>query len=119
MFDVINKTHIVMHAGDTGRLTIRLSGYSYESTDRAIFCVRNHKKEKVIERELEIENNAVVIEFAHGDTKGLPPAEYKWDIRTYVDPTRDDHEKINGGTGVGTPRDSSYILTILEPVGDA
>lgn len=119
MVKVIPQTkEIRMYGGDTGSISVRPKGYSFESADRALFTVKNHKKEEVMSRLLPIENGVVTIRFEHGDTKDLPAGEYKWDLRFYIQPQYDQQEKLIGGEEVETPG-SPYILTIKDTVGKA
>ena len=118
MFNVNPETKtITMHRGDTGEVTIRVSGYTYGEDDRALFCVKDQNGGEVIKRVYEMTDNAFVVEFANADTDYLSPGSYKWDVRYVVDPQYDPVSgEIIDGDGVGTPG-SPFQLIILSTVG--
>ena len=120
MVDPNTKT-IRMHRGDTGSLTIRVTGYTYGEDDRAVFTVKSPSGTVVMERVYPLAENAFVVTFANGDTDYLAAGNYKWDVRYVVDPTYVDG-KITDGPGVATPRDPSnperaFDLILYDTVG--
>lgn len=126
MFEINARTkEITMHKGDTGTLTVNATpvGFSFTENDRAIFTVKRSSTE-VMRQELEIEDNAVVIEFANSDTDGLRADTYRWDIRFVINPTLDEdgHVVCEEGTdkndGVWTPDGAPFKLTLLDVVGN-
>lgn len=117
MFNVDPDTKkITMHRGDTGEMTVTATGYSYESTDRALFTVKNKNGTEIIRRVYQMTNNAFVVAFANADTDGLTPGNYEWDVRYVVNPQYDTSGNIDDGTAVTTPG-SPFKLELLSTVG--
>lgn len=116
--DSENKT-IKMSRGDTGTMTIGLSGYPFEATDVALFTVRNAaNKEVKMRRELPIEDGIVTIRFVNSDTDSLDPGKYEWDIRVVLEPLYDsqNNNELYDGEEVITPEEP-MILTLVGTVG--
>lgn len=113
--DAESKT-ITMHRGDTGEMTVTVTGYTYGPDDRALFTVKDMSGTEVIRREYAMENNAFVVVFANADTDYLSPGTYSWDVRYIVDPDYDSNGKIEDGDAVSTPG-SPYTLRLLSTVG--
>lgn len=118
MFVVNPSTKTIrMHRGDTGEVTIRVSGYTYGEDDRALFTVKDNAGSEIMKRVYEMEDNAFVVEFTNADTDYLSPGVYYWDVRYVVDPQYDQTTgEIIDGDGVGTPG-SPFQLIILSTVG--
>lgn len=106
---------IFLRQGDTGAITIKPKGYDFGTDDRALFTVKDRKKAVKMERLLPIEENAVVITFAHKDTYEWEPGEYKWDVRWLVGPVYDNQE-LDDADDVDTP-DSGFLLVVMDTVG--
>lgn len=98
----VDGTSISIMQGDTGTVTIQTSGVNFESTDRALFTIKDNNRNAVRRNILEITNNAVTISFTHDDTKAMRIGDYTWDIRFIVDPEYEDEEIVDG-TVIDTP----------------
>lgn len=113
----VNDTKITLSRGDTGTVTIGVSGYTFDSNDRALFSIRNGSGTIVIQRAYEIINNEVEIEFVNSDTDQLPSGNYEWDIRFIIDPMYDENNQIyDGAGGVITPN-TPMKIELLPTVG--
>ncbi len=108
---------ITLHRGDTGELTVTLSGYDFSNVvARALFSLKRAGvvvKEQVYEID---ENNQFVVEFANEDTDYVSPGAYEYDVRVVIDPEFDDDGNIVTGTVVRTP-DDPLPVTIKRTVG--
>ena len=118
-FCVNEKTfRIDILAGDTASMTITLTGYDFQPSDRALFTVaRKDDEEVVLSKELEFYNNELVVRFASEDTNFLDPdCEYEWDVRAIINPNYDEHGSIIERDGVSTPG-SPYKFVVHKTVG--
>ena len=107
---------ITLNRGDTGEVTITITGYTYGTDDRALFTVKDGSGAVQMQRIYEFTDNAFVIEFANADTDFLSPGIYYWDVRCVIDPQYDGQGNIVDGDEVATPG-SPYQLIILSTVG--
>ena len=115
MFSVEGNT-IRMSRGDTGTVTVGVSGYTFSSNDRVLFTVSGGGEVK-IRRELQIVNGEVTIEFVNSDTDSLNPGNYSWDLRFVMNPTYDQTSgMIIDGDEVNTP-ELPMPLVLLPTVG--
>lgn len=113
----IEGNKIILSRGDTGIVTIGVSGYTFSSIDRALFTVSDGGGEVKMRRELEIEDNVVTIEFVNSDTDSLPSGTYQWDIRFVMNPIYDSESgEIMDGDEVNTP-ELPMTLQLLPTVG--
>ena len=105
----VEGTTITLSRGDTGEVTIGVTGYSFGSNDRALFTVRNaSSKEVKMRRILEITNNTVTVTFVNSDTDSLDAGKYEWDIRYVINPIYDDGDIVDGDEVI-TPNDPMTI----------
>ena len=117
MFNVNPQTKkITMHRGDTGEMTVRVTGYTYGPNDRALFTLKNSSDTEIIRRVYTMTENAFVVEFANADTDGLTPGKYKYDVRYIINPQYDQSGNIDDGDAVSTPG-SPFELELLSTVG--
>ncbi len=108
---------ILLSRGDTGTLTIRETGATFASDDRAVFTVRDPQGGVVIEKVLEIDDGAVEVGFENADTDSLAAGSYTWDIRYVVTPVYDTPSgRITGGAEVLTPKLPQKFI-VLPTVG--
>lgn len=118
MFNVDTTTgRITMHAGDTGSVIYTLSGYAFETGDKAVFTMKD--KNGRIRKQAVLTPNAddeIQVEFEYTDTYRLPPDTYKYDIRVFQGATLDDDGNVTDGEYVDTPVDGMDI-EILRTVG--
>jgi len=118
MFMIEGNT-ITLSRGDTGIVTIGVSGYTFGSNDRAIFSISGNSGQVAVRQELPIENNLVTVEFTNDDTDDWKPGDYEWDIRYVVNPIYDgsgDSRQIIDGDEVITPN-LPMKLKLLPTVG--
>ena len=89
MFDVNYDTGaITMNVGDTGSFEVEATRDDQETwtdDDRAVFTIKNAAGETVIERIYTLNNDdtgngVLLIEFHNGDTDGLEPGAYTWEL---------------------------------------
>ena len=115
MFNVEGNT-ITLSRGDTGTVTIGVSGYTFGSNDRALFTVAGGGEVKM-RRELPIVDGVVTIEFVNSDTDSLNAGNYSWDIRFVMNPMYDQESGlIYDGDEVNTP-ELPMPLVLLPTVG--
>ena len=112
----VEGTTITMHRGDTGEMTVTASGYAFESTDRALFTIKDATGTVIKKTYYEMEDNAFTVEFTNPDTDYLPAGIYSWDVRYIINPEYDSGGEIIDGDGVTTPG-SPYQLNLLNTVG--
>jgi len=111
-----DKKTITLNRGDTGEVTITVSGYTYQADDRALFTIKDSSGSVVKQTVYEMTDNAFTVEFANADTDYLSPGIYYWDVRYIVNPQYDAQGNIVDGDGVGTPG-SPFQIIILSTVG--
>ena len=117
MFTVDPTTKkITMHRGDTGSLTIHVTGYTFGTDDRALLTIKDSSGSEVMKRVYAMTDNSFDVEFANADTDYLPPSICHWDVRYIVNPDYDENENIIDGDAVYTPA-SPFELQILGTVG--
>ncbi len=117
MFNVDPTTKkITLHRGDTGEMTVTVSGYTYEANDRALFTVKDINGSEIIKRVYPMVNNSFTVEFVNGDTDYLSPQTYYWDVRYIINPTYDASGNIDDGDAVSTPG-SPFEMQVLSTVG--
>lgn len=120
MFNV-SGYHITMSSGDTGAIRVRgratLNGepYTFGSSDRALFSVKNGQGEIVKEVAAQMTGNNFVVNFVNSDTDDLAPGDYSWDVRYIIYPYYSGG-KIVDGNQVITPK-RPQVLTIESVVG--
>ena len=108
---------ITMHRGDTGEVTVKVTGHTFLSDDRALFTVKDPSGSKIIQRVYEMDDNEFTITFENSDTDYLAPGTYSWDVRYVTNPQYDpDSGEIINGDGVSTPG-SPYALILMGTVG--
>ena len=83
----VEGNKITLSRGDTGTVTIGVTGYSFLTTDRVVFAVRKAgSADLIMRRELPVENGTVTVEFKNSDTDSLPSGNYEWDVRFVMNP---------------------------------
>lgn len=108
---------ITMHRGDTGEVTINVTGHTFQADDRALFTVKDASGSEIIKRVYELDGNAFTVAFANSDTDYLAAGQYSWDVRYVINPEYDPETgEIIDGDGVSTPG-SPYALNLLSTVG--
>lgn len=117
MFTVDTTTKkIELHRGDTGKIGITATGYSFGAADRAVFTLKGPDGSVVKEEIHVMENNRFEVEFKNADTDYLEPGTYEWDVRYSVNAVYDAEGKVVDGQAVGTPEDP-MAMVIRRTVG--
>lgn len=108
-------TTILMHRGNTGTLTINLSGYSFGNDDRVLFMMKSQSGTEVKSKVCQVENSAIEIEFVNTDTDYLAAGDYIYAITAATDPVYDEGGRIVNGSGVYTPEETNNkIIRVLD-----
>ena len=105
---------ITITKGDTAALTVRATNKTFASADRAIFTIATRGGEIVYEQEYALNNGAFTVTLTNAITDQWNPGNYRWQVRYVVTPTRDQEEKIDGGTEVITPWEPKDF--VVQPV---
>ena len=118
MFNVNEETGaITLSRGDTGALTISVTGYTFGANDRALFSIKNGQGTIVKQSAYAMENNEFTVTFYNADTDSLNPGGYTWDVRYVINPYYDAGGNIVDGDQVLTPN-LPMDVNILSVVGD-
>lgn len=118
MFNVEGYS-ISLSRGDTGAIKITAdTEYTFASTDRALFSIKNAIGEVVKQQASAIDaNKSFVVGFFNADTDNLAAGVYSWDVRYIIHPYYDDDGNIIDGDQVITPR-QPMEMQILQVVGE-
>ena len=122
MFQV-NGYNIILSRGDTGALKVNaeatLDGepFTFSSTDRALFSIKNSQGEIIMQKQCEMTNNAFTVYFLNSDTDSYAPGAYSWDVRYIINPYYDANGRIIDGDQVITPKEP-MVMNLLTVVGD-
>lgn len=90
------RRRLIIPRGDTGFFALPLTGHLH-NTGVAVFDIFDPlTKTTVLEKEVPLDLNTqeIKVELKHEDTVNLEAKKYRWDIRIYVNPVRDDDDKI-------------------------
>ena len=88
---------LIIPRGDTGQLTVPLLASDSTAPQIAIFSILDLINQKTIyQSQATINNDMVVIDFSHENTKDLPLGQYVWDIKVYTNPQYKNNKLING-----------------------
>lgn len=108
-------TTILMHRGNTGTLTISLTGYTFGNDDRVLFMMKSRSGSEVKSKICQVENGAIKIPFINTDTDYLAPGDYIYAITAATDPVYDEDGKIVNGSGVYTPEEiNNKVIRIYD-----
>lgn len=127
MFE-INGTRIRLTQGDSGLLTIAVSGVQLTDNDRAVFsmckALRGDGRWKkmgaaFLEAVLtpDIKRNVFQMPFVPGDTEKWPIGRYLWDVRVYLDAV-EENGRVTDAREVITPFPPSEMM-IERTVGNS
>ncbi len=97
-------TTILMHRGNTGILTINLTGYSFGNNDRVLFTMKSLSGSEIKSQICQVVDGAIEIPFINTDTDYLAPGDYIYAITAATDPVYEDGRIVNG-SGVYTPEE--------------
>lgn len=109
----IDRHGIEMTRGDSARVLIRVKGRELPEGTQAVFTVKDTPWEPcspVIEKVLDVVDDAVSLVLEPADTETLHPGHYVWDLR--LKEPRDD-----GGQEVLTPMEYA-AFKIVEAIGE-
>ncbi len=90
------RRRLIIPRGDTGSFSIPAL-HSITDNQVAVFSIFDPlTKTCVLEKEITLTGDAdlITVEIEHKDTVNLQAKKYKWDLRIYTNPERDDDEKI-------------------------
>lgn len=99
-------TTILMHRGNTGTLTIHLTGYTFGNNDRVLFMMRSQSGTEVKSKICQVVDRKIEIPFVNTDTDYLAPGDYIYAITAATDPVYEDGKIVNG-SGVDTPEETN------------
>ena len=118
MFSVDGYT-VTLSRGDTGAIKITAdTEFEFQSTDRALFSIKNAQGEIIKQQAFEIDaDKSFIVSFYNSDTDNLAAGSYSWDVRYIIHPYYDSDGKIIDGDQVITPR-QPMELQLLQVVGE-
>lgn len=88
------QRRLIIPRGDTGSFTIPTAG-SVSSNDVAIFYIYDSLTRKIVfEKEIPATSETLTFSFTHQDTIKLEPKKYLWDVKIYINPQRDEENKL-------------------------
>jgi len=89
------QRRLIIPRGDTGSFTIPCLS-TVSNNDKVIFFIFNpltHKK--TFQKEAEIDDGLININFSYNETLSIPAGKYVWDIKYYKNPIIEDDEIID------------------------
>lgn len=107
MFNIDGMT-ISLSVGDTASIdfTATVTGYTFTSSDRAVFTIRDGSGVAVIEEAHALTNGTFTQVFQNHDTDKKSPGNYTWDVRYVINPSY-------GATSI--PEDGDQVITPMLP----
>ncbi len=115
MFKLIGTT-LKITQGDTGTLTVNVTGATFGSDDRVQLTVADKDKNVLLQKVAEFDGNAAEFEFENADTADLEKGVYLWELRFVKDATVTG-DVITGGSDIETPYES-MTLQIIDALAD-
>lgn len=116
MFKLIGTT-LKITQGDTGNLTVNVTGATFGSDDRVQLTVTDKDKNIKFQKVVGFTDNAAVLSFENADTANLDEGMYLWELR-FVTGATISGGKITAGTDIETPFEKPMTLQIIEALGD-
>ena len=115
----VNEYTITLSRGDTGAIKFTAdTEHTFDSTDRALFSVKNAIGDVVKQSAYPLDNEkSFIVSFFNSDTDSLAAGTYSWDVRYIIHPYYDSDGKIIDGDQVITPR-QPMNLQLLQVVGE-
>lgn len=105
------QRRLIIPRGDTGNFTIPTAG-TVNNGDVAVFSIYDTLTHKtVFEKEIPATSGTLTIPFEHQDTVNLTPKKYLWDIKIYINPTRDEENKL-----INADEINSYYAAFSLPI---
>ena len=117
MFKLTGNNTLKITQGDTGTLTVTVTGATFGADDKVQLTVADKKKNIVLQKVAGFTNNAAEFEFANADTADLEAGIYLWELRFVTDATVSG-SVITGGTDIETPFDESMPMQIIDALAD-
>lgn len=114
---IVDGTNITLTRGDTGTLTLTATGYTFDSSDRAVFTIKDANGTEIKRQQAEMTNGSFDVDFLNADTEGLAPGMYNWDVRYVIGPYYDADGRIINGDQVVTPN-QPMNLHLINAVGE-
>lgn len=105
-----------MTRGDTGLLTLVVTGVTLTDNDRAALTAKKKGGGVLFKKIAVPEDNRVQFGFLNDETEKWKPGHYEWDVRFALDAVVVDDEVVNGREVI-TPNWAPGCLEVLNPVG--
>lgn len=115
MFKLIGTT-LKITQGDTGTLTVNVTGATFGSDDRVQLTVADKDKNVLLQKVAEFDGNEAEFEFENADTADIEKGVYLWELRFVKDATVTG-DVITGGSEIETPYES-MTLQIIDALAD-
>jgi len=115
MFKLIGTT-LKITQGDTGTLTVNVTGATFGSDDRVQLTVADKDKNILLQKVAEFDGNEAEFEFENADTADIEKGVYLWELRFVKDATVTG-DVITGGSDIETPYES-MTLQIIDALAD-
>lgn len=115
MFKLIGTT-LKITQGDTGTLTVNVTGATFGSDDRVQLTVADKDKNVLLQKVAEFDGNEAEFEFENADTADIEKGVYLWELRFVKDATVTG-DVITGGSDIETPYES-MTLQIIDALAD-
>ena len=113
----VEGNNITLSKGDTGAINIAVTGYTFDTDDRALFTIKSGNGQVIKQRAYPMTNNLFTVTFFNSDTDKLTPGAYSWDVRYVIHPYYDEYGNIVDGNQVLTPN-LPMSVNLLTVVGD-
>lgn len=117
MLKISGNNTLKITQGDTGTLTINVTGATFGADDKVQLTVADKKKNIVLQKVAGFTDNAAEFEFANADTADLEEGTYLWELRFVTDATVSG-SVITGGTDIETPFDGAMPMQIIDALAD-
>ncbi|MBR2601403.1 MAG: hypothetical protein IKE08_01785 [Clostridia bacterium] len=115
MFKLIGTT-LKITRGDTGTLTVNVTGATFGSDDRVQLTVADKDENVLLQKVAEFDGNEAEFEFENADTADIEKGVYLWELRFVKDATVTG-DVITGGSDIETPYES-MTLQIIDALAD-
>lgn len=112
----LNGTTLKITQGDTGTLTVNVTGATFGSDDRVQLTVADKDKNVLLQKVAEFDGNEAEFEFENADTADIEKGVYLWELRFVKDATVTG-DVITGGSDIETPYES-MTLQIIDALAD-
>ena len=110
MFKLIGTT-LKITQGDTGTLTVNVTGATFGSDDRVQLTVADKDENVLLQKVAEFDGNEAEFEFENADTADIEKGVYLWELRFVKDATVTG-DVITGGSDIETPYESMTLQII-------